>query len=350
MSRDDGLFTKVLLVTEFTSIVAAVAMTVVVIVRHHNELANRGHDDVKVVLEAKSACAGAAGTLATFRAWLEGAELPAEPSGPAPAVDDALRARGAALFAKHCATCHGQRGDGNGPTAAGLKDPPTAFATGTFELRTTEHEALPTDVDMFRTITRGIHGTAMPPWFALAERDRWALVAYVKTLSKQFQEDVAPPPIESVSPAVTYERWSHGGQLYTSAGCASCHGPLGHGDGPAGAALTYKSGVPVVPRDLAAGRFHRTTRLADIYLTIATGLDGTPMASFAKVMTPADLWDVAIYVQSLTPPIDELASGLRCPRRPIELRCSQLATGIECPDDPDELVGIRSIVQSFASR
>ena len=47
---------------------------------------------------------------------------------------------------------------------------------GIFELRSTEHEALPADIDMFRTMSRGVHGTAMPPWFALPERDRWALV------------------------------------------------------------------------------------------------------------------------------------------------------------------------------
>ena len=47
----------------------------------------------------------------------------------------------------------------------------TDHRKGVFALRTTEHEALPTDEDIFRTITRGVHGTAMPPWFVLPEAD-----------------------------------------------------------------------------------------------------------------------------------------------------------------------------------
>ncbi len=31
------------------------------------------------------------------------------------------------LFAQRCATCHGERSDGRGPSAAGLVPPPTAF-------------------------------------------------------------------------------------------------------------------------------------------------------------------------------------------------------------------------------
>jgi mono/diheme cytochrome c family protein len=346
--RRDALST-VLLAIESTAIIAGFVATAVVLVKSYLDKHRR--DEAVPAMKAKSSCDGGTGTLATLRAWLDGAELRAEPTGPEPAIDDTMRARGAALFAEHCATCHGAHGDGAGPTAKQLAHPPANFTIGTFELRTTEHEALPADVDMFRTISRGVHGTAMPPWFALPERDRWALAAHLKTLSKQFAEDQAPPPIDvSHAPAVTAERITHGRQLYDSAGCASCHGPDARGDGPAAAALHYASGGPAKPRDLRVGRFHRGSRLPEIYLTLVTGLDGTPMGSFAKVLRPDDLWDVAMYVASIAPAVTEIADGTRCPQIAEELRCFELTTGVDCPAplvNPDELVGVRMLLHSL---
>jgi mono/diheme cytochrome c family protein len=353
MAKDlrHGAFITALIGVEWMTIAAGVVASSAVLVNACLDRQAHRRDDAKPVVKAKSACEGGTGTLATLHAWLDGAELPAEPTGPEPAIDDALRTRGAALFAQHCATCHGARGDATGPSAAQLRHPPANFTIGTYELRTTEHEALPTDVDLFRTITRGVHGTAMPPWFALSERDRWALAAHLKTLSKQFAEDEAPPPIDiSHPPTITDARVAHGHQLYDTAGCASCHGANGRGDGPAATALSYKSGAPAHPRDLRAGRFHRGTRLGEIYLTLVAGLDGTPMASFAKVQTTDDLWDVAMYVHALVPPVSEVAGGIRCPQIPEAVRCVQLPEGLDCPDptlNPDELVGARMQMRSL---
>jgi mono/diheme cytochrome c family protein len=346
-----GALTTVLLGIEWLTIVAGfVAMTVLLVAFYRAQPAHH-RDEATPAVKAKSACDGGSGTKSVLRAWLDGAELPAEPSGAAPVADDALRARGAQLFAEHCATCHGARGDGTGPTAAQLAHPPANFTVGTYELRTTEHEALPADIDLFRTITRGVHGTAMPPWFALPERDRWALAAHLKTLSKQFAEDEAPSPVDtSHVPEVTALRVSHGRQLYQSAGCASCHGTDGRGDGPAAMSLAYKNGTHARPRDLRVGHFHRGTRIAEIYLTLVTGLDGTPMASFAKVLQPDDLWDVAMYVHDLAPPAAELASGVRCPQIPESIRCFELPEGLDCPQptvNPDELVGVRMLMRSL---
>jgi mono/diheme cytochrome c family protein len=334
LTAQKARLTKIMFAVELATMVAGVVATAGVLVKSHVDTLGRRHDDSIASADARSACHGATGTLALLRAWLDGAELPLPVPGFQPPIDDAVRARGAALFARHCATCHGVRGSGDGPTAAQLTDRPATLSNGVYELRTTEHDSLPTDRDLFRTITEGVHGTGMPPWFALPERDRWALVAHIKTLSKEFEEDEAPPPIEPRAPAPTPERVAHGAQLYRDGGCASCHGASGRGDGPAASSLVYQSGEPVKPRDLRLGRFHRSTRLADIYTTIATGLDGTPMASFAKVMSPDDLWDVALYVQGLAPRFLERSDGLRCPQAPIAR-------------DPDEAVGLRMLMHSL---
>jgi mono/diheme cytochrome c family protein len=346
--------TTTLLGAELLTIFAGVVATAVVTINFYSARAASRRDDAAPAIATRSACDGGSDAKSMLHAWLDGAELPAEPNEPPPRIDDELRARGAELFAAHCATCHGAHGDGTGPTASQLAHPPANFTVGTYELRTTEHEALPADIDLFRTITRGVHGTAMPPWFSLPERDRWALAAHLKTLSKQFAEDEAPGPIDtSHEPPTTRERISHGHDLFDNAGCASCHGVDGRGNGPAATGLTYKSGAPAKPRDLRVGRFHRGTRLSEIYLTLVTGLDGTPMGSFAKVMSSDDLWDVAMYVRALTPTIAERAGGIRCPQIPEEVRCVHLPEGLDCAEptmNPDELIGVRTLMRSLHLR
>lgn len=272
--------------------------------------------------------------LAELRAWLDGAELPADPTVPRPHVDGQLRQRGAKLFASHCAICHGTTGNGKGAGAAELATRPRDFTTGTYELRTTEHDSLPTDADIFRAITRGVHGTSMPPWFVLAETDRWALVAYVKSLSKQFDEDSPSPPLVVAKvPAEIADRVARGHQVYDKGGCSSCHGAVGRGDGPAAGALRDASGAPIRPRDLTQPRYHRSSRLADIYRTLETGLDGTPMAGFSKVLPPDDVWDVAMYVRTLAPHFTDTAASLRCPDH--------------ASTDAEELIGVSSLVHTL---
>lgn len=45
-------------------------------------------------------------------------------AAPARAADDVLARQGAALFAAHCAACHGANATGDGPVAAALRTPP----------------------------------------------------------------------------------------------------------------------------------------------------------------------------------------------------------------------------------
>ena len=80
-------------------------------------------------------------------------------------------ARGAALFAQNCATCHGEAGDGHGPDAAKLDNPPVAF-TDADRARQRSVFAL------YQVITQGLDGTAMPSFDGLPTEDRWALAFY----------------------------------------------------------------------------------------------------------------------------------------------------------------------------
>lgn len=86
-------------------------------------------------------------------------------------------ARGAELFARHCSSCHGAQGSGDGPAAAGLEPPPANM-----------HNAARMDrlslYDLFNSISLGVEGTAMPAFAArLNERERWDLASHVASLS-----------------------------------------------------------------------------------------------------------------------------------------------------------------------
>jgi len=132
------------------------------------------------------------------------------------------------------------------------------------------------------------------------------VVEYIKTFSPRFadtHEDRATvvklgSPIAKTDAAI-----AEGKALYTKLACISCHGAQGLGDGPAAAALTDDSGHHISPRDFTkAAAFKMGHAAKEIVRTMRTGLDGTPMPSFADSVSPEDAWKVAYYVLSLARP------------------------------------------------
>lgn len=80
-------------------------------------------------------------------------------------------ARGRALFAEHCVSCHGESGRGDGPLAKDLRPPPADLIA--------EHIYGHSDGDLFWWITNGI-GEAMPPFATvLDETARWNLIDFL---------------------------------------------------------------------------------------------------------------------------------------------------------------------------
>lgn len=80
--------------------------------------------------------------------------------------------RGKALYAQHCAACHGTEGRGDGPAAKGLDPAPSSF----HEL---ERMAQRSVYGLYNTITLGVEGTAMGSFRQLSEDERWALAFHV---------------------------------------------------------------------------------------------------------------------------------------------------------------------------
>jgi len=109
------------------------------------------------------------------------------PVAPRPALTPATLTKGKQLYDTNCVQCHGTAGKGDGYGAPFLVPPPRDFTGGQFKFRTTAGGQLPTDDDLFRTISRGANGTGMPPWkYLLNDEERWALVEYVKSFEPRF--------------------------------------------------------------------------------------------------------------------------------------------------------------------
>ncbi len=191
------------------------------------------------------------------------------------------------LFGDACSPCHGNLGDGNGPGAPRLGSPqPRDFTAGVFKFRSTPTGSLPTDEDLFRSISRGVPGTWMPAWEGLlTPAQRWALVAYIKEFSEYFGEEEPDPPVEippapGGSPALVGE----GRFVYAMLGCAQCHGTVGRGDGPSASDLEDDWGRQIRPYDFTRGNYKNGSDPTDIYRTLVTGLSGSPMPAFERGM------------------------------------------------------------------
>jgi len=253
--------------------------------------------------------------------------LPVEPSipdakrvGNGAAIETPESARGRALFAKQCAICHGDQGDGAGKFAYLMNPRPRNFKQGKFKLTTTQN-LIPSDDDLLRTISRGMPGSAMPPWGHLPPSDLRALVVFIRTTHTDairqvieagvkdgsFEEaevpallatrtQPGPPIVVPPEPKTDDLRWFNGRRVYLQA-CAACHGADGH---PLPEAVKYDDeGYPDPPRSFVNGIFKGGMEGSELYCRIMKGMRGTPMPAYEGTYTNEEIWDLIHYVQSL---------------------------------------------------
>jgi cytochrome c oxidase cbb3-type subunit 2 len=214
---------------------------------------------------------------------------------------------GREVYQSRCVGCHGVKGDGNGVAATFLSPRPRDFTAGVFKFRTTPTGSLPTDGDLFRTVTRGVRWTAMPTWHELPDKERLAVVAFIKNFSTRFKDEMPEPPLAiGDPPKATPELIARGKELYVKAKCFQCHGDGGKGDGPSADELKDLAGFPIPPADFTRGQFKGGSSVRDVYRTMALGLDGTPMPSFADSMNEQERWAISYYVLSLSAWMDPL--------------------------------------------
>jgi mono/diheme cytochrome c family protein len=251
---------------------------------------------------------GARASLAAGCVALLMALLYASLTGPARAAapdvgTEAQRESGKKLYLHYCSQCHGEQGDGEGYAAPHLRPRPRNFTTGKFKIRTTPNGALPTHQDLVNIIRHGMPYTSMPAWPGLGDQEVSDLAYFITTFSPDFAKpENAPKPVELPSaPKATKESIELGKKLYEENGCVKCHGTLGRGDGPSAPTLMDDWGHAIRPADLSQTWTLRggSTR-EDIFRTMSTGLNGTPMPSFADALKPEQRWAITDFIDSLS--------------------------------------------------
>lgn len=207
------------------------------------------------------------------------------------------------LFKANCANCHGDKGAGDGAISASLVPRPRDFAEGDFKVRSTQSGDIPTDGDLEKVIKRGMPGTAMPAFAGrLSTAEIKALVDLVKSFSDRFDQDGPGVPLTiPKAPPQSRAMLMAGQKLFIELACISCHGFSGKGDGPRAGQLSDDRGLPSKPRDLRAGDAYKGgSSVEDIYRTLATGLDGSPMTALHHGIGDEQRWQLAWYVHNMT--------------------------------------------------
>ena len=242
----------------------------------------------------------------TLAAWIVAVAVASTGAGRAAAPDtgtDAQRNAGKKLYLKYCSQCHGDNGDGEGYAAVHLRPRPRNFTSGKFKIRSTPTGALPTHQDLVNVIRRGMPYTSMPAWPNFSDEDVSDLAYFITTFSPDFANpEKEPKPVQLPSaPKATKDTIAQGKKLFEDNGCVKCHGTLGRADGPSAPTLMDDWGHPIRPADLTQSwTFRGGSSREDIFRSITTGLNGTPMPGFGEALQPDQRWAIADYIDSLS--------------------------------------------------
>ena len=244
------------------------------------------------------------GTMGSVRAPALSDAVVVEVEAQGPDVGtEAQRESGKALYLKYCAQCHGDNGDGEGYATPHLFPRPRNFTTGKFKVRTTGSGALPAHQDLVNIIRRGMPYTSMPAWPDFSDQELSNLAYFIKTFSPDFSNaEIVPQPLELPSgPGATNETIELGKKLYVDTGCVRCHGTLGRADGPSAPSLVDEWGYPIRAANLTQSwTFRGGPSREDIFRTMTTGFNGTPMPSFLEGLTHEQRWAITDYIVSLS--------------------------------------------------
>jgi|GEM_PF-6275771 len=228
--------------------------------------------------------------------------------------------RGKKVYATHCAGCHGENGDGNGPGALRLQVKPRNFKVGVYKFRSTQQLQLPLEADLHRIITKGLPGVSMPAFPLMPEPDRVAVIEYIKTFYPAWDEKAPERQVVHVPRAPqdlhTKDRVMRGRVVYLAMQCGRCHGMDGAGTNASIGYVDDKDLGRIPPRNFTRGRFRGGDDPEDVYRTFHTGLAGAmpkfddSLIVYANQQTVATQADVMYEneMETLKPWLDQFAA------------------------------------------
>ncbi len=213
----------------------------------------------------------------------------------------ALVKRGKALYHKFCIHCHGAKGNGRGKASYYLFPKPRNLNLGIFKFHSTRTNALPLNEDLYQTIQNGIPGTAMPAWGDIfSEEEIHSLAEFIKTFSRRFSME-SPDHKMPVSLEPPFDKLSiaNGRIMYRQLRCGGCHGNEGDSEDRLSGSIQEFGGNLSFVYDLRrADQYKAGATGPDIYRTLITGLDGSPMNAY-EYLSDGERWDLVHYLQSL---------------------------------------------------
>ena len=236
--------------------------------------------------------------------------------------------RGQELYERYCAICHGERGDGLGPSAALMWPPPRDFTTAQFKFAGAPDGSLAHDAELTRIVRGGLAGTAMQPW-DLPDPELAAVLDYLKTFSppgRGYRDPLRRPARPALPPDPTVGQdpaavRAEGARLYHAVlQCNACHPSYAT---PAELEAWQAPGRPIDPLDPVPkwSATYRSVLLppdflrhplrsirtgegpalehdpGDLHRIIANGMSG-PMPGYGH-LDPAQVWAVVHYTRWL---------------------------------------------------
>ena len=120
----------------------------------------------------------------------EGGEAEAEPAKKVDVsnvkepwlTSEDLVAHGATVYKTNCAICHGDKGLGDGMAGKGVNPPPRNLVEGGWKNGGSR-------IALYETLQKGLEGTSMAAFGHLPKVDRWALVHWIQSVSKDVTPD-----------------------------------------------------------------------------------------------------------------------------------------------------------------
>ncbi|MEN8189093.1 MAG: c-type cytochrome [Thermodesulfobacteriota bacterium] len=208
---------------------------------------------------------------------------------------------GKTIYENNCLSCHGVKGDSRSATAANLLVKPRNFTLGLYKFKSTPGDSLPTDDDLRKVIKNGLSGSSMPNFRLMSDADLNAVVGYIKSLSPRFANE--KPGVAAVAPKIpgfvgTKASRDEGAKLFVTR-CEMCHGSRASRTN-----VTFMLKWPgsaicndrVRPADFTAGRIKRGITVEDIFMSITSGADNTPMLAFDKMLSEDERWHLVSYI------------------------------------------------------